>query len=217
MATQRVKPEVRRRMIIESARGVILRRGLAGASLRDIAAASSVSIGTVTYHFSSTAEILTAVLEREVERVYGTSLDAADREPDPVRAMLLLIDPLFSGEDRTSEQWRLWPDYWTAVTHDPELAERFDARIRTWEACARRVIERGVEEGAFPPADAAAVALKFAAYSDGVGLQLSQGAQGLDTAVARRWLLEFLDAQLGGGRPLFSDADRAREEGLSPR
>jgi AcrR family transcriptional regulator len=206
MVTQRVKPAVRRAMIVEAARDVILRRGLAGAGLRDIAAAGGVSIGTVTYHFSSIAEIVTAVLMQETERVYGSAIREADAEDDPVRALILLIDPLFSEAQGTREHWKLWPDYWTAVAHSPTLATELDERIRVWESCAMRVIGRGVEQGLFPPVDASEAALKLAAYSDGIGIQLSQRAHGLDVQTGRRWLLEFLDHQLGDGRALFTDA-----------
>lgn len=196
-------------MIIEAARGVILSHGIVHASLRNIAAASGVSIGTVSYHFASISEIIIAVLEREAENVYGGAVKAADSELDPVRALVLLIDPLFSDDDRALELWRLWPEYWSAVAHRLNIGTAFDARIRVWEACVTRIIKRGVAENVFSEVDAAEVALKFAAYSNGIGVQLSQTASHLDERTARSWLLEFLDWQLGNGGAPFTGADAA--------
>ncbi|WP_031273697.1 TetR/AcrR family transcriptional regulator, partial [Curtobacterium sp. B8] len=58
----RQRPEVRRAMIVAAAREVIVRRGVGSTGLRDIAAEAGVSVGTVTYHFGSVAEILNEVV-----------------------------------------------------------------------------------------------------------------------------------------------------------
>ena len=65
----RQKPAVRRALIVEAARGVILREGLGGTRLRDIAGEAGVSVGTVTYHFESVAEILKEVVVLEKGRL----------------------------------------------------------------------------------------------------------------------------------------------------
>ncbi len=51
--------------------------------------------------------------------------------------------------------------------------------------------------------DAPEVALKLAAYSDGIATQLSQKVPGLDTARALEWIWTLLDAELADGTPLF--------------
>ncbi|WP_031261408.1 helix-turn-helix domain-containing protein, partial [Curtobacterium sp. B18] len=61
-ARVRQRPEVRRAMIVEAARAVIVRNGVGATGLRDIAAEADVSVGTVTYHFGSVAEILNEVV-----------------------------------------------------------------------------------------------------------------------------------------------------------
>ncbi len=63
--------EVRRPLIVEAARSVIADRGLFATTMRDIAAASGVSLGTVTYHFRGIAEILGEVLDLEMDALYA--------------------------------------------------------------------------------------------------------------------------------------------------
>ncbi|MDA3804809.1 TetR/AcrR family transcriptional regulator [Clavibacter sp. CT19] len=200
---RREKPEVRRAMIVEAARAVILRQGLTATGLRDIAAEGAVSVGTVTYHFASVAEILDEVVALETDRFYAGTVEAVDAAPDPVHGIRLLVEPLFDGTDASEAHWRLWSDYWTAVARKPALTPERLERLRVWEACLVRTIRRGVEGGVFRQVDAPEVALKLAAYSDGIATQLSQKVPGLDDARALEWIWTLLDAELADGTPLF--------------
>ena len=191
MTQRRLAPAERRRQIVEAARSAIVQQGLAATSLRDIAAASGVSLGTVTYHFASIDEILSAVVVAESERFYGEVVREADAEPDPRRALTMLIDPLFSDAADVEAHWRIWSDYWAAVARRPEIADAYATRIRHWEACCARVIRRGVDARVFAEVDPDDAALKLAAYSDGLGTQRAQGASGLTAETARAWMTEF--------------------------
>ena len=226
----RQKPAVRRALIVEAARGVILREGLGGTRLRDIAGEAGVSVGTVTYHFESVAEILNEVVVLETARFYSSIIEAVDSEPDPVAGVRMLVEPLFAATDASDEHWRLWSDYWTAVARKPAVAAEYVERIRVWEACLTRTLRRGAQSGAFPalgagagagaarpdgagaagldgagaagpdeaPADRASeVALKLAAYSDGVATQLAQKAPGLTSELALTWMWTFLGHETG--------------------
>jgi AcrR family transcriptional regulator len=219
-AGARQKPAVRRALIVEAARGVILREGLGGTRLRDIAGEAGVSVGTVTYHFESVAEILNEVVVLETARFYSSIIEAVDAETDPVVGVRMLVEPLFAATDASDEHWRLWSDYWTAVARKPAVAAEYVERIRVWEACLTRTLRRGAESGAFPALRAGAgagaagragagatgpdgadraseVALKLAAYSDGVATQLAQKAPGLTSELALTWMWTFLGHETG--------------------
>ncbi|WP_254790708.1 TetR/AcrR family transcriptional regulator [Curtobacterium sp. MCBA15_016] len=194
----RQRPEVRRAMIVEAARAVIVRNGVGATGLRDIAAEADVSVGTVTYHFGSVAEILNEVVVLETERFYGAIVAAVDAEPDPVAGIRMLVEPLFGDTEQVRQHWRIWSDYWTAVVRRPEVAAEYAERIRVWEACLVRVVRRGVEAGEFTPAESPeVVALKLAAYSDGVATQIAQGVPDLTNTVALSWMWTFLAHELG--------------------
>jgi AcrR family transcriptional regulator len=204
----RQKPAVRRALIVEAARGVILREGLGGTRLRDIAAEAGVSVGTVTYHFESVAEILNEVVVLETARFYSSIIEAVDAEPDPVEGVRMLVEPLFAATDASDEHWRLWSDYWTAVARKPAVAAEYVERIRVWEACLTRTLRRGAASEAFPllgahvagsgsDDPASEVALKLAAYSDGVATQLAQKAPGLTAELGLSWMWTFLEHETG--------------------
>ncbi|MBT1582740.1 TetR/AcrR family transcriptional regulator [Curtobacterium flaccumfaciens] len=197
-ARVRQRPEVRRAMIVEAARAVIVRNGVGATGLRDIAAEADVSVGTVTYHFGSVAEILNEVVVLETERFYGAIVAAVDAEPDVLVGLRMLVAPLFGDTEQVRQHWRIWSDYWTAVVRRPEVAAEYAERIRVWEACLVRVIRRGVDSGVFRHAvDADTVALQLAAYSDGVATQIAQGVPGLTNTVALSWMWRFLSHELG--------------------
>jgi AcrR family transcriptional regulator len=185
-------------MIVEAARAVIVRNGVGATGLRDIAAEAGVSVGTVTYHFGSVAEILNEVVVLETERFYGAIVAAVDAEPDVLVGLRMLVAPLFGDTEQVRQHWRIWSDYWTAVVRRPEVAAEYAERIRVWEACLVRVIRRGVDSGVFRHAvDAHTVALQLAAYSDGVATQIAQGVPGLTNTVALSWMWRFLSHELG--------------------
>jgi len=62
--------EIRRRLVVEAAREVLAEKGLAGTGVRDVAAASGVSSGTITYHFRGIDEIFADVLKLETVLFY---------------------------------------------------------------------------------------------------------------------------------------------------
>src|SRR5690625_316338 len=102
MTRRRLAPQQRRAQIVSAAREHIAGQersghpGVAKFSLRDIAAAADVSMGTVTYHFAGVNEILSAVVIAEAEEFYSEPVEAARAESDPWQALTELIDPMFA-------------------------------------------------------------------------------------------------------------------------
>lgn len=197
MATARMAPDDRRRQIVSAARAVMLRSGLTGASLRDIAREAEVSIGTVTYHFRSVNEILRAVVTTESRGFYSDAVEKARAAEDPRDGLRILMVPLFEDTALMREHWKIWADYWGAVGRHPEIAEAYAQQIRVWENCCTEVIEAGVAAGVFAEVPARETAVKFAAYSDGIGIQLAQHVPSLDSQRALDWMLEFAGHLLG--------------------
>lgn len=197
----RLRPEERRRQIISSARATLAQRSLAGLSVRDIAAAAGVSIGTVTYHFAGIDEIFGELVIGESQRFYAEAITRADAEADPMAALALITEPMFADTEDARAHWRIWADYWGLVARRPQVAGFYADRIRSWEACATRIIARGQDAGVFTAdIDPAAAALRLAAYADGLGMQLAQRVAGVDGRMATDWFLDFAGLLLGSGR-----------------
>lgn len=82
MATAYVKADVRRGQLIAAARRVLGRQGMAGGTLRAVAAEAGVALGTVHYVFPSKEQLLRAVLEDVVEEISDIIRDAAGNATD---------------------------------------------------------------------------------------------------------------------------------------
>src|SRR5918999_3433132 len=70
---RRQPPDVRRDQILDAAEQVLVRRGLAAATMAEVAEAASVAKGTVYLYFESKAELLAGLQARYFER-FGTML-----------------------------------------------------------------------------------------------------------------------------------------------
>ena len=127
--------EIRRQLIVEAARSVIAERGLFATSIRDIAAAGDVSIGTVTYHFTGIADILAEVLIGEMDSFYAPVIAAATAAPDGRAALEEIVDGFIASTPRAREHWALWLDFWALSAHDPGARE---PPVRDLPALARR-------------------------------------------------------------------------------
>jgi AcrR family transcriptional regulator len=195
--------EVRRALIVEAARSVIADRGLFATTMREIAAASQVSLGTVTYHFSGIAEILGEVLDGEMDTLYAPAVAAAAAEPDGRAALHALIDGFLASSPRARQHWVLWLDFWALAAHDSEYAARQTAVYQRWQRDVEAIFERGMADGSLRigslhvdslRADAAGeAATEFMAIFDGMAAQAYLPGAGIRPAEARRRLHRYVD------------------------
>jgi AcrR family transcriptional regulator len=180
-------------MIIEVARGVIADRGFAATTLRSIAQAAGVSLGTVTYHFAGIAEILGAVVRDETESFHAAIVDKALAAEDAESAVRALVDGFFAADERTHQHWRIWLDFWGLSAHDDEHARWQGRAHRQWLHELRLIFERGCDEGRYRIAHMPAAMIDLAAMIDGLGIQAYQSHSPVGPAQARKQLLGWIE------------------------
>lgn len=200
-ASERIRhpTEVRRALIVEAARSVIAGRGLFATTMRDIAAASQVSLGTVTYHFRGIAEILAEVLDGEMDALYTPLVAAAAAQPDGRAALHALVDGFLASSPRARQHWVLWLDFWALSAHDGGYASRQAAFYQRWQQDVAAIFRRGVADGTLRAADPdepgaldEAVA-EFMAIFDGMAAQAYLPGAGIGPAEARSRLHRYVD------------------------
>jgi AcrR family transcriptional regulator len=188
--------EIRRHLIVEAARSVIAERGLFATSMRDIATASDVSIGTLTYHFTGIAEILAEVLNSEMDSFYGPVIAAAEAAPDGRAALREIVDGFIASSPRAREHWVLWLDFWALSAHDPEYARRQSEIYQRWHADVQAVFERGSADGSLRTTsekEEAAAVTEFMAIFDGMASQAYLPGAELRPVEARSRLHRYID------------------------
>ncbi len=87
-----------RKSIIDAAVNVIAQKGVANASLTDIAKEAGVTRGAIYWHFANKADLLSALWEQVLE-FYAPLTEASERleEPDPLGKLEELYISFFAG------------------------------------------------------------------------------------------------------------------------
>lgn len=98
----RVEPEppARREEVLETALTLVSEQGIAGASLRKLAAQLGMSQPSLYHYFPSKGELVTAIVEYCAEKMIAASLDVAapQRKQDLPRFAKNVVIGLWSGE-----------------------------------------------------------------------------------------------------------------------
>jgi AcrR family transcriptional regulator len=118
--------EPRRRQIIEALRAVIVRYGLANASVQRIAAQAGLPAGLVHHYFDSKEELLIAAVDQIVEDARGP-LQAELDVLDPERALARALDFLFLEIPADRERSVLFEEIGIAALRRPQLRRRLAA------------------------------------------------------------------------------------------
>lgn len=185
-------------MLLEAARSVIADRGLHATTLRDIAAAGDVAVGTVTYHFAGIAEVLAGVLDSEMVDYSGPIMRAAEQAPTGREALQCIVNGLVADGRRAHEHWKLWLDFWALSAHDDRYAgwqTKVYQELHSLVAACRR---RGIGDGSITVSaigdpgqqtDPADWAVRFVALLDGLVVQCYLPGSIITCAQARSVLL----------------------------
>ena len=194
-ASERIRhpTEVRRALIVEAARAVIADRGLFATTMRDIAAASQVSLGTVTYHFRGIAEILAEVLDGEMDAFYAPLVAAAAAAPDGRAALHALIDGFLASSPRARQHWVLWLDFWALSAHDGEYARRQAVFYQRWQQDVAAIFSRGLADGTLLAEDPEEAVAEFMAVFDGMASKTYLPGADIRPAGARSRLHRYVD------------------------
>jgi AcrR family transcriptional regulator len=112
--------------ILDAVQSVIVRDGVRGASMRQVAQEADVSLGLLSYHFDDKDSLILAAFHRAAERLIEASVSAAaevESDEDKVRAFLR---GSFTDEFLDGDYLRLRVSLWAVSLTDTDLA-RIDA------------------------------------------------------------------------------------------
>jgi len=193
---RRQPPDVRRRMLLDAARAVIAERGLHATTLRDIAAAGGVAVGTVTYHFSGIEEVLAGVLESEMETYSGPIWDRAADAATGRTGLDTLIDGLLASDGRSHQHWKLWLDFWALAAHYPQYSKWQSRVYRDLHRLTAGLLSRGQADGSLSVQNTAAEAVQLIALLDGLVVQSYLPGSRLTPSRARAVLHDYARATM---------------------
>lgn len=112
----------RRESIAATAAAVIAAHGVAGASLRDVAAAGGVTTGAVTHYFPGRSDLIAAAYDR----VMGRLLERLE-EPAGHGELLATLASYLPTDALGEAEWRIWLAFSAEALVDPALLARHRA------------------------------------------------------------------------------------------
>jgi AcrR family transcriptional regulator len=107
---------VKQRQIIEAARRVLARDGLAGATARTVADASPLTKSAMHYYFRDIDDVVDQAMTAHLAAFLDSLRETAARENDPARRLWRVVDAYlatFAGQPHAA---RLWFEYWIALS-----------------------------------------------------------------------------------------------------
>ncbi len=127
------KSAERRQQIVEQAYRAFATRGYHGSSLREIAAASGISLSTLQHHFATKEELLITVLTRRDQQGHGT---VSGQEGLPFREHILAQAAANEGVPGLIALYSILSAEAVTPEHPGHVyfAERYDALREEYEA-----------------------------------------------------------------------------------
>jgi AcrR family transcriptional regulator len=133
---------------------LIAEHGIDALTMRQVAAASGVSTGTINYHFKNKENLVISALES----AYQLPSDWEEYKGSPAAQLrrLALSYALKAGSNRW---WRFWINYLAASTREEELQAhqevRFDKQLLFWSSLVAEGVRQGEFEKSLDPEDSA--------------------------------------------------------------
>lgn len=198
-----VDHQLRREQLAEAAWRVILRDGVSGASVRNVAAEAGLSVGSLRHFFATQQELLVFALQLVVDRVKARVLalperPSAQQTVEDVAAQFLPLDA-----ERRAEMG-VYLSLFRAANADSALRAPCEEAYRELrEACRWMVAELGKVAGADGSREVEFEALRLHAVIDGLALHLFYEPDDADPLWARDVLVGHL-RRLTGGPPILT-------------
>ena len=201
-----VDHDERREIFAAAALRVIMREGLAGLTVRAVAAEAGFTTGALTHYFHSKDQLLIEASELSA-RLVRTTMERAERTTpalDAVRKVVALALPLNA---ETRGYWRIWLGYWERSSYDDEVARVMRLRYEEWRGRLERLLRRAQAEGGVAPqVDIRDAAEALIALVDGIGVQVVLGVSRISAQRQRGMFDAWLDTVTAADAPAHRPA-----------
>ncbi len=190
----------RRGALADAVWRLVLRDGVAGASVRAVAREAGLSVGSVRHFFNSQDALLQFAMREVIDRARGRVAAgverrlAAARAGDPLGAVRAALEEVLPLDQSRLVEARIWAAFVAASPTDPQLQEiRQEADVAVRGLC-RDMVRALVELGAIDAdTDVKAEADGLWALLDGLTLHLLLERPVTRPAQARRVLRRHLE------------------------
>jgi AcrR family transcriptional regulator len=188
--------------LLQAAKRLVLERGYAGASVRELASASGTNLGAVNYHFGSRENLLNqAILEFFLE--WGERVGDADVDPaaGPLEQLAARARPMADGIAEAQPLFVMFLEGVLQSRHAPALQEQLAAHYSEQRRRAGERIAESLAGSAMPARMVEVAASYMLAVADGMQLQALLEPEAIPTGEELAAFYEGLAAAARAGAP----------------
>jgi AcrR family transcriptional regulator len=189
-----MNPQDRREAIIDAALAVMLRKGIAATTVRDVAQQMGTSSGLIHHYFESMDDLLAAAFDRAAGQDLELAVTAMRGGATPLDRLRLF----FATYARAEQDWafQLWLDAWAEAARRPAVQKTSQRLNVAWQELLVDVIEEGVADGSMSCADPQAAAWRILSLLDGLSLQAVAHRVDIDRFAVIEWSAAMAESEL---------------------
>ncbi|HXV01364.1 MAG TPA: TetR family transcriptional regulator C-terminal domain-containing protein [Caulobacteraceae bacterium] len=212
---RRADHDLKREVFAAAALRVIMRAGVGGLTVREVAKEAGFTTGALTHYFQSKDQVLIEASEYSA-RLVRPRMEKKARASDALGALKGVVDEALPITAAVRGYWRIWFGFWERAAYNPAVAKVMRARYDEWRGRLAVLIRRAQGEGLAPSdVDADLASQELVALVDGIAIQVLLGTGRISAARQREIIGAWIGLLAGGhvgraGRPLGADpASRA--------
>jgi AcrR family transcriptional regulator len=194
----RMSPEERRAAIVDAALAVMVRKGIASTTVRDVADEMGTSSGLVHHYFASMDGLLAAAFEQaaagDLELIRTAMAGVAGSG-----GALAQLRVFFRSYTRVEQDWafQLWLDAWAEATRRPAIGATSQRLNVAWQELLAAAIRSGVAAGTLTCPDPDGAGWRILSLLDGLALQALAHRATITPEQVISWSAGFAEAELG--------------------
>jgi AcrR family transcriptional regulator len=163
---QRPLGPIRRPQILAAAIELLREQGLWTVRVSDVARRARTSAGTVIYYFGTKHQLFEQAIAAADAAFYASLWPELDQIESGTARLARLI------HRSSTSDWVLWVDLWAYARRHADMLEASIDFHRRWCGTIEDVIRHGQIRGEFTDRDAKAIAVRFAALSNGLAIRM---------------------------------------------
>jgi AcrR family transcriptional regulator len=190
-----MSPAERRGAIIDATVEVMLERGMAATTVRDVAQQMGTSSGLIHHYFASMDQLLAAAFEQAATEDLEVTRCALAGCEGPMEQ----LTAFFSTYARAEQEWafQLWLDAWAEAGRRPDVQATSRRLNVAWQQLLVQTISAGVERRLMSCTDPASAAWRILSLLDGLVLQAVANRVPIERASVIAWSVAHAEHELG--------------------
>lgn len=190
----RMSAQERREAIIAATLQVMISKGLASTTVRDVAQQMGTSSGLIHHYFASMDDLLAAAFERAASQDLEFTQQAMAAGEDAMGRLRIF----FASYARAEQDWafQLWLDAWAEASRRPAVQATSQRLNIAWQQLLVETIQAGVAEGVMTCADPEAAGWRILSLLDGLALQAVAHRVPIDRDDVVNWSVGHAETEL---------------------